>query len=97
MDHNENDPEFQRRLEIVIDVLVDALGIDREDVSRLSMKLHDDLGAESIDFLDIGYRLERRIGVRCDINTTKETTVRQLVDHVAFLEGARSKTTETAS
>ena len=39
-------------------VLVDALGVDEEDVVPTAT-LRDDLGAESIDFLDIVFRLEK--------------------------------------
>jgi acyl carrier protein len=39
-------------------VLVDALGVDVEDVTPKAT-LREDLGAESIDFLDIVFRLEK--------------------------------------
>jgi acyl carrier protein len=39
-------------------VLVDALGVDVEEVTPTA-KLREDLGAESIDFLDIVFRLEK--------------------------------------
>ena len=39
-------------------VLVDALGVDEEDV-KPTATLRGDLGAESIDFLDIVFRLEK--------------------------------------
>jgi acyl carrier protein len=39
-------------------VLVDALGVDAEEVTPKA-KLREDLGAESIDFLDIIFRLEK--------------------------------------
>jgi acyl carrier protein len=39
-------------------VLVDALGVDEEEV-RPDATLRGDLGAESIDFLDIVFRLEK--------------------------------------
>jgi acyl carrier protein len=42
----------------VQDVLVDALGVDEEDVTPTA-SLRADLGAESIDFLDITFRLEK--------------------------------------
>ncbi len=42
----------------VQDVLVDALGVDAEDVTPTA-SLRADLGAESIDFLDITFRLEK--------------------------------------
>lgn len=39
-------------------VLVDALGVDADEV-KPDAKLREDLGAESIDFLDIVFRLEK--------------------------------------
>jgi acyl carrier protein len=39
-------------------VLVDALGVDVEEVTPTAT-LREDLGAESIDFLDIVFRLEK--------------------------------------
>ena len=47
--------------------LVDALGVDEEDVTR-DATLQGDLGAESIDFLDIVFRLEREFGIKIDRN-----------------------------
>ncbi|MSR42251.1 MAG: acyl carrier protein [Phycisphaerales bacterium] len=43
----------------VTEVLVDALGVDDSDVTA-SATLAGDLGAESIDYLDIVYRLEKK-------------------------------------
>jgi acyl carrier protein len=42
--------------------LVDALGVDEEDVSPQATMVGD-LGAESIDFLDIVFRLEKAFGI----------------------------------
>ena len=42
----------------VQEVLVDALGVDEDEVTPTA-SLRDDLGAESIDFLDISFRLEK--------------------------------------
>jgi acyl carrier protein len=39
-------------------VLVDALGVDEEEVTP-GASLREDLGAESIDFLDVTFRLEK--------------------------------------
>jgi acyl carrier protein len=44
-------------------VMVDALGVDDEEVSMESA-LMGDLGAESIDFLDIVFRLEKTFGIK---------------------------------
>ena len=43
--------------------LVDALGVEEEDVTH-GATLQGDLGAESIDFLDIVFRLERNFGIK---------------------------------
>jgi len=45
------------------EVLVDALGVDDEEVTD-SATLMGDLGAESIDFLDIVFRLEKAFGIK---------------------------------
>jgi acyl carrier protein len=44
-------------------VLVDALGVDEEEVTPTAT-LREDLGAESIDFLDIAFRLEKAFGIK---------------------------------
>jgi acyl carrier protein len=43
--------------------LVDSLNVDAEDIKPEST-LQKDLGAESIDFLDIVFRLERTFGIK---------------------------------
>jgi acyl carrier protein len=48
---------------MVVSVLVEALGVDEDDVTP-SATLQGDLGAESIDFLDIVFRLEREFGIK---------------------------------
>ena len=47
----------------VTKVLVDALGVDEEEVTPGAV-IRDDLGAESIDFLDIMFRLEKEFGIK---------------------------------
>jgi acyl carrier protein len=47
----------------VTKVLVQALGVEEDDI-RPSATLRGDLGAESIDFLDIVFRLEREFGLK---------------------------------
>jgi len=44
-------------------VLVDALGVDEDEVTS-DATLMGDLGAESIDFLDIVFRLEKAFGIK---------------------------------
>src|ERR1700746_2463586 len=47
----------------VTQVLVESLNVDAGDVTPTAT-LQGDLGAESIDFLDIVFRLEREFGIR---------------------------------
>lgn len=47
----------------VRDTLVDALGVDEEEVTP-EATLIGDLGAESIDFLDIVFRLEKNFDIK---------------------------------
>jgi len=47
----------------VLEVLVDALGVDNDEVTA-EATLMGDLGAESIDFLDIVFRLEKAFGIK---------------------------------
>ncbi len=47
----------------VSSTLVEALNVDAEDI-RPASTLQGDLGAESIDFLDIVFRLEREFGIK---------------------------------
>ena len=47
----------------VVRVLVESLNVDEDEVTPQST-LQGDLGAESIDFLDIVFRLEREFGIQ---------------------------------
>jgi len=56
-------PDRDEILNKVTASLMDALGVDEEEVS-LEASLTEDLGAESIDFLDIVFRLEKTFGIK---------------------------------
>ena len=56
-------PTYDEIFQKVQTTLVDALGVDEEDVTRAAT-LRNDLGAESIDLLDIVFRLERNFGIK---------------------------------
>lgn len=47
----------------VRDALVDALALDEDDVTPTAT-LQGDLGAESIDYLDIMFKLEKAFGIK---------------------------------
>ena len=56
-------PTYEEIFEKVQATLVDALGVDEEEVTR-DATLQGDLGAESIDFLDMVFRLERAFKIK---------------------------------
>ncbi|MBN9523498.1 acyl carrier protein [bacterium] len=56
-------PTKDEIFEKVRTTLVDALNVDEDEVKPTS-RLRADLNAESIDFLDIVFRLEKQFGVK---------------------------------
>lgn len=56
-------PTSEEVFEKVRETLVDALGVDDDEVT-LDATLVGDLGAESIDFLDIVFRLEKNFSIK---------------------------------
>lgn len=56
-------PTREEVLEQVREVMVDALGVDEDEVAE-DASLTSDLGAESIDFLDIVFRLEKAFDIK---------------------------------
>ena len=70
-------------------VLVDALGVDEDEVTP-EAKLVGDLGAESIDFLDIVFRLEKAFDIKISRGELFPEDVLTSTDYVA-----NGKVTET--
>ena len=56
-------PTKDEIFEKVRSTLVDALNVDEDEVTPTA-RLRGDLNAESIDFLDIVFRLEKQFGVK---------------------------------
>lgn len=56
-------PSRDEIFEKVKTALIDALGVDDDEVTS-SATMVGDLGAESIDFLDIVFRLEKSFGIK---------------------------------
>lgn len=56
-------PSKEEVFEKVQEALVDALGVDDEDVTPQATMVGD-LGAESIDFLDIVFKLEKAFDIQ---------------------------------
>jgi acyl carrier protein len=65
--------------ETVKAVMIDTLGFEEDTEMRLDSKLMDDLGAESIDFLDIMSRLERRYDVTLDKGEKVEAELSEIL------------------
>ena len=57
-----DDANYQQVLDQLRAVLVEALGVDEEEVTP-DATLRDDLGAESIDFLDLVFQLQQAFGI----------------------------------
>jgi acyl carrier protein len=56
-------PSSEEVFDKVKETLIDALGLDDDEVTQ-EATLIDDLGAESIDFLDIVFRLEKEFDIK---------------------------------
>jgi acyl carrier protein len=56
-------PTKDEILEKITEALVEALGVEEEEVTQ-EATLVGDLGAESIDFLDIVFRLEKAFDIK---------------------------------
>lgn len=52
-----------RIYDVVVTNIAEALGLDKDEV-HLEDTLIEDLGAESLDFLDIAFRLEQDLGIK---------------------------------
>jgi acyl carrier protein len=60
-------PSQQEIYQKVSATLVDALNVEEDEINPAAT-LQGDLGAESIDFLDIVFRLEREFGIKIPRN-----------------------------
>ena len=67
-------------------VLVDALGVDDDEVTA-DATLMGDLGAESIDFLDIVFRLEKAFGIK--ISREELFPIENLLNNAEFVNNGK--------
>ena len=82
-------PTKEEGFDKVKDSLIEALGLDDDEVTPdATMVGH--LGAESIDFLDIVFRLEKAFGIEIP---RKELFPEDILTNAEFVEGG--KVTET--
>ena len=66
-------------------VLVDALGVDEEEVTPQAT-LSGDLGAESIDYLDIQFRVEKEFGMKIPKGELFPENVQQLLSDPRYVQ-----------
>lgn len=69
----------------VQEALIDALGVDDEDVVPTAT-LQGDLDAESIDFLDIVFRLEKAFDIKIERG---ELFPQDILEDTAFVQNGR--------
>jgi len=70
----------------VQEVLIDALGVDDDEVTE-DATLMGDLGAESIDFLDIVFRLEKAFGIK--IPREELFPIESMMSNPEFVNGGK--------
>ena len=70
----------------VQDCFIEALGVDAEEVT-LKAKVIDDLGAESLDFLDIVFRLERAFDIKVPRRDLERQAQESLNDEPYEIDG----------
>lgn len=74
-------PSREEIFEKVQTALVEALSVDQDEVTE-SATLQGDLGAESIDILDIAFRLEKAFGIKIGQDEMAPQEILQNPDYV---------------
>lgn len=75
----------------VIAIIEDQLGVDREEITRDST-FRDDLGADSLDAIELVMTVEEAFGVEISDETAETlTTVGQLIAHVEQLVAKKAQ------
>ncbi len=78
-------PTKDEVFEKVQKALVDALGVDDDEVTP-EATIIGDLGAESIDFLDIVFRLEKGFGIKI---STSELSAEDILTNPEYVKDGR--------
>ena len=80
----------EKDAEVVRDILVDALGVTRDQLTD-DPRLTDDLGADSLDVVEITMAVEERLGLSVsDEQAEKVKTVGDLFELISELSVGRS-------
>jgi acyl carrier protein len=72
----------------VIDIVVEQLGVDKEDVT-LSKSFVEDLNADSLDLTELIMTFEERFG--CEISETEAEKLKTVQDVVTYIESKKSE------
>jgi acyl carrier protein len=69
--------------EKIIFILVDTLGVDVEEANNETADLQNDLGADSLDAVELIMRLEQEFGIGIPDDQAEEIkTVKDIIDYV---------------
>lgn len=71
----------------VAECIASALDLEAENIKEEN-KIIDDLGADSLDLLDLTFRLERRFGIRISPRNIERWTQEKLGDTPIEIDGA---------
>jgi acyl carrier protein len=72
----------------VIDIVVEQLGVDKEDVT-LTKSFVEDLNADSLDLTELIMTFEERFG--CEISETEAEKLKTVQDVVTYIESKKSE------
>lgn len=78
----------QEITEIVNGFLIEEIEIEKEHIAE-DAKLKDDLGIDSLDFVDIAVIVERKFGIK--IKAEEMTSVKTLGDFYNYIESRLNK------
>lgn len=84
----EVDPEIWRKVQ---EAFAEALGLDEDEVT-LDAKVIEDLGAESLDFLDLAFRLERAFGIKIPRGGIEDAARTEIGDEAYEVDGVLTQT-----
>ena len=64
-------PLTSRQLDIVRQEIAECLGVELDEVTP-EANFFEDLGGESIDLLDLSFRIEKTLGIRPDFSSVRD-------------------------
>jgi len=64
-------PLTSHQLEIVRQEIAECLGVELDEVTPAA-NFFEDLGGESIDLLDLSFRIEKTLGIRPDFSSVRD-------------------------